>query len=830
MNGEYPGVLIIGGGVAGMAAAQLLSDFDISVHVAEKQDRLGGHAAMWACMATESCMNCGACMSAEMAKEVSARKNVAVHLATRVTGINRSEGGFEVTLAGGENFTVRKIITATGFQPFNPRRIRAYHTDTAKNVITTSGLNTLLRNEGLEKVLPGNAAPEFAFIQCVGSRNRKIGNDYCSQVCCRVAMRHANKLLHLYPDAGITVFYMDLQVIGKEIRAFYDSLSKKADLVQGVPAEIMENPETGRLRIITENRDDMTRMAREFDMVVLSVGMESAPGGQEIADLLGLSPNSWGFFNTDDASLAEDIHAAGCAATPRDILSSIQDGRNAAGKVLEDLGLAGSGKRGALFPVAVFGEGGQAVSVASALARRGCKTVLFGAETPEDNSGRLRSHGDANILGVSGTAGHFNIYHEFGGKRWSMACSAIVAAHEPDLALPDPGFSSDFVLEPEAFSRLISATPEKCPDTIAILLDFGRPAYKKWVRMALKDALRARKAGRQVSVIANKMLVHKADGQRLYDRARKAGVDFLRYEIPEDIRLEKTAQGVAVFLKEATIPSSVPIRLDADLLVLPPKIEAPADFPEKASVLRQKTDKEGFLQSPNVRHRLTGSPRKGIFFAGTCHDETDSDDLAAEIDEILTFLDSQPMGAAAADTGVAINERMCAQCLTCYRICPHGAIVLNEKMRPCIVADACFSCHLCVASCPARAIDTEIFPANVLAGRAEKDRVVVFACERSAYLAASEDNAIPGDICLVEIPCACRISTDIVLEALLKGASKVIIAGCHEGNCRSMEGAREAAASVRQVRAIPGLNEKKVVFAPVAANEPEKIKRIVSQE
>jgi len=832
MEESSPGVLIMGGGVSGMAAAQLLGDYDVSVHVVEKRDRLGGHAAMWACMATEACVNCGACLSFEMAADVSSRPNITGHLATVVSRVNPAEDGFDVALENGRMLKVQKIIAATGFSPFTPEKIASYHTDTLKTVITTAKLNKLLKEEAVGEVLGDNPSPEIAFIQCVGSRNRKIGRDYCSQVCCKVAMRHANKLLHIIPDARITIFYMDLQVIGKETRTFYAGLAPRVDLVQGVPAEILENRETGKLRIITEDRDDLARVAREFDMAVLAVGMEASESMDPAAGDMGLSPNSWGFFNTPDAAIARDVLVVGCARTPADILSSMQDGRIAAGRVVDELSLEKPAPHGSdpgnQPSVAVFGDGDQGARVAGDVAQSGFKTYLFGTEAPADAPAGLISMAGAEIRKVSGTAGNFRIEHVLDGRKGEVACAAVIAALEPAFEASDPGFSSENVFTPAAFSRQLAGDPDQCPQDIAILLDSAGPEYKMWARMALEDAIRARAAGKNVSVIAARMLVHKPDGQKRYDAARQAGVSFLRYENPDDITIAKTEKGFSITVKEATLPSSLDLHLECGWLVIPPKRQGPAGTAQMTALLRERIDKEGFLQSPNARHRLVRSPRKGIWFAGAGHDETDSDDLKAEIDDILTQLKTQSFDLPDVDAGVEINEKMCAQCLTCYRICPHGAIILTDTMRPRIMPDSCFSCHLCVANCPAYAIDSRAFAKNAVADMAEAGRAVVFACERSAYLAAGA-STLPDDVRLVKIPCACRMNIDAILAALLKGASKIVIAGCHDGNCRSLEGAREAALGVKQALLIPGIDASRVVHEPVAANETARFKRIVSK-
>ncbi|MCK5348999.1 MAG: FAD-dependent oxidoreductase, partial [Desulfobacula sp.] len=255
MKKTTPNILILGGGVAGMAAAQTFADQDVAVHLVERKSALGGHAAMWACMATDTCQNCGACLSIEMADQVQKQENVISHLDTIVETINKAKQGYKVILENKETFNVEKIIMATGFSPFNPVQINSLHYDEYKNVITTAELNTILQKETLSGYFNGKPDPKIAFIQCVGSRNREQGKDFCSQVCCKISMRHANKLTHLFPESDITLFYMDLQIIGKEVRPLFKTLSNNIALVQGVPAEILEDTETNMLTIVAEDKE-----------------------------------------------------------------------------------------------------------------------------------------------------------------------------------------------------------------------------------------------------------------------------------------------------------------------------------------------------------------------------------------------------------------------------------------------------------------------------------------------------------------------------------------------------------------------------------------------
>ncbi len=823
MGKTNPSILIIGGGVAGMAAARSFADQDVDVHLVEKENCLGGHAAMWACMATDTCKNCGACLSIEMAAQVSRQKNVKSHLNTRVSSVEKTDNGYAVSLEDKDRFSAQKIIMATGFSPFDPAGISSFHHGRTENVITTAELNARLKQETLEELLKGKSDPKIGFLQCVGSRNRDLGKDFCSQVCCKISMRHADKLSYLYPDADITIFHMDLQVIGKEIRPLFNSLSKKVSLIQGVPAEILEDEQTKTATIVIEDKKTQSRKAMVFDLMVLSVGMEPSPNLDSTTKMLSLTPNSWGFFNTDPAVLSEDVIVAGCASGPKDILSSRQEGRIAATRIMEDLGLKLEKK----INIVVFGEGSQADHTAEAVSRKGYPTYVFGPGTHLSKSSSVNIVNAGKIISLGGTAGNFSLlYTSEDNKKKALTCGAVILAQEPALSVNRPAGTSNKTLDPEALSDLIKNDPDRCPDNIVILLDYSGPEFKSWARSALDTAIEAKALNKNVSIIMNKMLVHGALGQRRYDMARQKGIDFLRFEAPEDMDIQDAGKGFSIKIKEATLPS-VTLDISCDCLVIPPALAPAQGFGHTAALLKQDLDFQGFLQSANTRHRLTQSPRRGIFFAGTCHDETDLDDLDLEIKDILAAMSSRSPDLTAKDPGVEINQKKCAQCLTCIRICPHSAIVMNEKHRPQIVPDACFSCHLCVANCPAYAIESTAFSNDQIGQRIRKDRIAVLACERSAALAAA-NSALPDFVDLIPIPCACRISPDVILKTLLNGASKVIVSGCHQENCRSIDGTGAARESVEKVLSIPGLTPPKVVWEPVAANETVKFKRIIS--
>ncbi len=813
MTHSSDSVLILGGGVAGMAAAKTLGDSNVQVHLVEAAGHLGGNAASWACMATDECRQCGACLADDMAQDTGSHANIFVHLNTTLDRLKKSDTGFAAQLTSGDTVQAARIILATGFTPFDPSILSGLQFDQHDKVITTARLNQMLKEETLTDFLGTTTRPEIAFIQCVGSRNRTLSRDFCSQVCCKISLRHTDKLLHVLPDAAITLFHMDLQIIGKETRCLAADMSTRITLAQGVPAEILTDPDTDRLRVVVEDPDSGARIARSFDMIVLSVGMSPSSKLHQMASLLNIRPNLWGFFNTSDASLSDGIHVAGCAAGPKDILSARQEGRLAGAAVLKELGHDPADKADVL----VWGNGAEAETIARTLAENGHATVCFGQGKAEKG---LTFINPGSILGVDGTAGRFTVRFDRDGRGQTISCRAIIAAPEPQYqTAAGQGLFAD-AMDLTTFSR----TPaEQLPQHSAILLDYTAPETKSGSRLALDTALAALNAGRQITMIMNKMLVHGPSGQQRYDQARKAGVRFLRYNAPQDIQVQKTDTGFSLTLNETSLPGT-PVTLHCDQLVIPASPVPGPIIENTARLLKQEQDREGFIQSPNVRHRLTRSPRKGIYFAGAGHDEVDDADLSAELNSIMADLD---FPGPAQNCRVEINQKKCAQCLTCLRICPHQAIVLNAKDRPEIVPDACFECHLCVVNCPALAIESTAYAPDQMEKQVDKDRVVILACQRSAALAAGP-LTLPDPVRLVSVPCANSAGVNLILKLLLAGAAKVIVAGCHDGNCRSMNGSTSAQKEVSRLLTLPGITPDKVAWHSVAANETRKFARIIS--
>ncbi len=237
---------------------------------------------------------------------------------------------------------VGAIIVATGYKIFDARRKPEYGYGRFKNVITTIELERLLSASGptMGKLLrPSDSTvpKRIAFIQCVGSRDENT-NRYCSRVCCMVSLKNAYAIKERYHDAEITIFYIDIRAFGRMYEEFYRRVQEAGvRFIRGKVGEIIET-ENGNLVVSYESTLEGEVREEEFDLVVLSVGIE---GNRDIATKLGLGVGEDGFFEVAHPKLrpaetnVKGIFLAGCAAGPRDIQDSVASAGLAASKAAQ---------------------------------------------------------------------------------------------------------------------------------------------------------------------------------------------------------------------------------------------------------------------------------------------------------------------------------------------------------------------------------------------------------------------------------------------------------------------------------------------------------------
>jgi len=235
---------------------------------------------------------------------------------------------------------VGAVILTEGAETFLPYVKREYGYGRFINVVTSLEFERILSASGPYQghvVRPSDQKePQgIAWIQCVGSRDQHIGNNYCSSVCCMYATKEAIIAKEHVKNVDATIFYIDMRAYGKDFDRYVDRAEKKYGVryVRSKISEVVEDPETRSLLVRYE--DDQGGLNEEsFGMVVLSVGFCPSDEKRKQMDALGIKLNPWGFahINTTDpvSSSREGIFVAGSLNEPMAIPESVMQASSAA--------------------------------------------------------------------------------------------------------------------------------------------------------------------------------------------------------------------------------------------------------------------------------------------------------------------------------------------------------------------------------------------------------------------------------------------------------------------------------------------------------------------
>lgn len=329
-------VIIIGGGIAGMEAACTLHDLRYEILILEKNKFLGGHLQNWDTLfptkrkASE--------VLEHYIKEVQ-RRGITVYLNTDVTSVTKQENNtFEINTSREVQFKCKTVLMTTGYSLFNAERKEEYGYKIYDNVITSADLEKKLQTNKGELLSPsGNPIKSIAFVHCVGSRDEKSGNHYCSNVCCVTGVKQAIKMRQLLPEAQVFNFYMDLRMYGSGFEEMYRE-AQEAWRVQFIRGRLSEVAETidKRLQLKAEDTLSARPLRMHVDLLVLLVGMESSKAAGDFAQSckLACSPNrfvaSTDFHIASNNTNVEGMFTAGCAIAPLSVFDTVNHAKAAA--------------------------------------------------------------------------------------------------------------------------------------------------------------------------------------------------------------------------------------------------------------------------------------------------------------------------------------------------------------------------------------------------------------------------------------------------------------------------------------------------------------------
>lgn len=238
---------------------------------------------------------------------------------------------------------VGSILLVPGFETFDPAQLALYKYGELKNVVTSLEFERILSASGpfgghLVRPSDHKEPAKIAWIQCVGSRNCRINHGYCSSVCCMYAIKQSVIAKeHADYDLNTSIFYMDMRTYGKEFEKYYER-SKKQYGVNFIRSRVygLDPGENDNISI-RYALEDGTVITEEFDMVVLSVGLEPNKKAVELAKELGVELNQYNFADvpqlTGVATNQPGIYVAGAFSGPRDIPETVMQASAAAGEI-----------------------------------------------------------------------------------------------------------------------------------------------------------------------------------------------------------------------------------------------------------------------------------------------------------------------------------------------------------------------------------------------------------------------------------------------------------------------------------------------------------------
>ncbi len=328
-----PVALIIGGGLSGMTAAIDIAKQGFEVHLLEKEKELGGWFRDREYLLGDGLQE----RFQSLLAGVGENEKIHIHLNSKLANVDGEPGGFKSTISeNGKKTTVESgvIIVATGAEDYEPREF-LYGED--KRVITQTELEERLQKGEV-------SANNVVMIQCVGSRNDK--HPYCSRDCCLRAIENSLKIKNLKPESEIHILHRDIRVYDFAEDVYSEALESGVRFIRMEAEPSVKNGKD--LTVTVGDVDNQKELRLSPELVVLSTGIVPPAENPHLAELLGVSVDSDGFFQEAETKLRpveferQGLFLCGLAHSPMSTGEGVAQATAVAGKA----GLILSGGKG----------------------------------------------------------------------------------------------------------------------------------------------------------------------------------------------------------------------------------------------------------------------------------------------------------------------------------------------------------------------------------------------------------------------------------------------------------------------------------------------------
>lgn len=434
-------------------------------------------------------------------------------------------------------------------------------------------------------------------------------------------------------------------------------------------------------------------------------------------------------------------------------------------------------------PVLIWGESELSSRVATEMGRHLPVLWAFPGEPAGQPEG-VTVLGNSRLVKVIGTCGDFKVQIETGGNLSQQAVGTIIV-------FPEPAY--DMV-------AAIKAT-EEADHLLTMVLALEKIRSADF-RDIMHQVLKLTSRGHQIYLVADEIQVGFPDGEDLYQTARQAGVVFLKdteislfdnytgsetelFPITEQdpVVNHRELSNQTVYLHNCSLGATGPWVIEADRLWWFSGWQVRSDYQQVLSLL-------GVAGADRQEYYPFATRRKGIMVVDSGWGEPFAPE--ALIACVKTYIGSLADEAVPA-CSYEVQPDLCALCLTCYRTCPHQAVIFGQKARNLyeqamfIKPEACFNCGRCYAECPAQAI-RRVLPPDSSPG------TLVLACENSGGALLTD----AGISCRL-FPCAGSIGITDILKAWEPGIERLVIMTCRDGKCQHSSGGKRLFSRVERL-------------------------------
>ncbi|HPB25224.1 MAG TPA: FAD-dependent oxidoreductase [Bacteroidales bacterium] len=343
----YDAMMVVGAGVSGLKAALELAKNGHQVYLLEKEKKVGGKLVENGSLFMTG--EHGNQLVERLLEEIKNNTKITLFTESEVEKVNGSIGNFNIDVNVGmgcvktEKMTlaVGSVLVATGYDYYQPKE-NEFAFGMSPRVITLPELKKRMEKNNGVIIHNNKPVKSLAFVYCVGNRQRKGENKYCSRICCTTAIHTGLLLKEKNKDLKIIHLYRDIRTYGKQ-ELLYEQSSKQGDVYMKFDEKEPPQVDVKGDSLLVKVKDYLTQKKEiEFspDLLVLVTGAVARSDSSDIAAKFKIPVGADRFFNEIHPKLKpvetviNGVLIGGACQSPKNVSESVQSSLSAVSKML----------------------------------------------------------------------------------------------------------------------------------------------------------------------------------------------------------------------------------------------------------------------------------------------------------------------------------------------------------------------------------------------------------------------------------------------------------------------------------------------------------------